>query len=172
MKRTLFLILTLLFFSACPVFAIAESSAAKMFLIHVRSPLTKHGAQTVFLPHLVLNALQQGYRVVILFEVGGVSAIKIGVWYGGHTTPLDKMALPAEERRALSALLGVPNSILPDNYGDFIRFLKGKGVELYANKIVMELRNIRGDKYDHAVTPVGTDRMVALFGGAAIYTAY
>ncbi|MBI4720737.1 MAG: DsrE family protein [Chitinivibrionia bacterium] len=172
MKRALLSIMTLIFFSACPILAFSESGAAKTFLIHVKSPMTKHDARTVFIPHLALSALQQGYRVVILFDDDGVSAIKIGVWYGGHTTPLDKTALPEEERRALATLLGVPDPSLPDNYGDFVRFLKGKGVELYANKIVMELRNIGGEKYDHAVTPVGMDRMVEILGGATIYVAY
>jgi predicted peroxiredoxin len=172
MKRALLFMMTLVFCSSCPNFAFGESDAARTFLIHVKSSMTKHGARTVFIPHLVLNALKQGYKVVILFDDDGVLAIKIGAWYGGHTTPLDKMALPAEERRALSALLGVPDSSLPDNYGDFVRFLKGKGVELYANKIVMELRNIKGDKYDHAVTPVGMDRMVEILEGATVYVAY
>lgn len=115
MRRALLSIMTLLFISACPIFAFGESGATKMFLIHVKNPMTKHDARTVFIPHLALNALQQGYKVVILFDDDGVPAIRIGAWYGGHTTPLDKTALPAEERRALSALLGVPDSSLPDN---------------------------------------------------------
>ncbi len=172
MKRALLLIMTLVFFSVCSSFAFAGSGTAKTFLIHVKSPMTKHCARTIFIPHLAVNALQQGYEVVILFDDEGVSAIKIGAWYGGHTTPLDKTALPEEERRALSALLGVPDSSIPDNYGDFVRFLRGKGVELYANKIVMELRNIRGDKYDHAVTPAGMDKMVEILGRATTYVAY
>ena len=172
MKRALVLIVALVFFPVLSSFAFAGSVTAKTFLIHVKSPMTKHCARTVFIPHLVLNALQQGYQVVILFDDDGVSAIKIGAWYGGHTTPLDKTALPEEERRSLSTLLGVPESGIPDNYGDFVRFLKGKGVELYANKLVMELRNIRGDKYDHAVTPVGMDKMVEILGRATIYVAY
>ena len=172
MKRALLLIMTLVFFSTWPSFAFAGSGPAKTFLIHVKSPMAKHCARTIFIPHLALSALQQGYQVVILFDDDGVSAIKIGSWYGGHTTPLDKTMLPEEERRSLSALLGVLDSSLPDNYGDFVRFLKGKGVELYANKIVMELRNIRGDKYDHAVTPVGMDSMVEILERATIYVTY
>jgi len=172
MKRALLLLTTLVFFSMCSILAFAGSGTAKTFLIHVKSPMAKHCTRTIFIPHLALSALQQGYKVVILFDDDGVSAIKIGSWYGGHTTPLDKTTLPEEERRSLSALLGIPDSSLPDNYGDFVRFLKGKGVELYANELVMELRNIRGDKYDHAVTPVGVDKMVELLDGATIYVAY
>jgi predicted peroxiredoxin len=169
MKRVLLVIVILMFL---PAAAFAGSDAPKTFLIHVTSSMNKHDARTVVMPHVALTALLQGYKVIILFDDEGVQAIRIGHWYGGHTTPLDKTPLPEEELRSLSALLGLPPTDIPDNYGDFLRFLKGKGVELYANKVAMDLRNIGGDRFDHAVTPVAVEKMVELFERAAVTVAY
>lgn len=168
MRRAL-LPAALLFLSA-PSYA--ESGAPKTFLIHVKSSMAEHDARTSVVPRVALTALQHGYKVVILFDDEGVNAIKIGRWYGGHTTPLDKAPLPELERMALSAQLGVPTTSFPDNYGDFLRFLKGKGIELYANQVVMDFRNIGKDKFDHAVTPVGIEKMVEMFEGAEVTVAY
>ncbi|MHB8845831.1 MAG: hypothetical protein ACYC7L_13910 [Nitrospirota bacterium] len=169
MKRALLAIIVLLFL---PAAALAASDAPKTFLIHVTSSMNKHDARTVVMPHIALSALLQGYKVVILFDDEGVLAIKIGHWYGGHTTPLDKTALPEDELRSLSAWLGVPAASIPDNYGDLLRFLKGKGVELLACKLAMDLRNIGGDRFDHAVTPVDIEKMVELFERAVVTVRY
>ena len=169
MRRAIVVFLILMFL---PTAALAGSDTPKTFLIHVKSSLNKHDARTVVMPHVAVTALQQGYKVIMLFDDEGVQAIKIGHWYGGHTTPLDKTALPEEELRSLSTALGVPSTSIPDNYGDFLRFLKGRGVELLANKVAMDLRNIRGDRFDHAVTPVSIEKMVELFERAAVTVAY
>jgi predicted peroxiredoxin len=169
MKRVLLVIVILMFL---PAAAFAGSDAPKTFLIHVKNSMNKHDARTVVMPHVALTALLQGYKVIILFDDEGVQAIKIGHWYGGHTTPLDKTELPEEELRSLSARLGVPSTSIPDNYGDFLRFLKGKGVELFVNKVAMDLRNIGGDRFDHAVTPVAIEKMVEIFEGAAVTVTY
>jgi len=168
MKRALLVFVILMFLPA----VFAGSDTPKTFLIHVKSPMNKHDARTVVMPHVALTALLQGYKVIILFDDEGVQAIKIGHWYGGHTTPLDKAFLPEQERVALSAQLGVPATSIPDNYGDFLRFLKGKGVELYANKVVMDLRNIGRDRFDHAVTPLPIEKMAEIFERAAVTVAY
>jgi predicted peroxiredoxin len=168
MKRAL-LIIILMFL---PAAAFGGSDTPKTFLIHVKSAMNKHDARTVVMPHVALTALLQGYKVIILFDDEGVQAIKIGHWYGGHTTPLDKTALPEEELRSLSARLGVPSTSIPDNYGDFLRFLKGKGVGLFVNKVAMDLRDIGEDGFDHAVTPVAIENMVEMFERAAVTVAY
>lgn len=169
MRRAILTFVILLFL---PAAALAGSDTPKTFLIHVKSSLNRHDARTVVMPHVAVAALLQGYKVIILFDDEGVRAIRIGHWYGGHTTPLDKTPLPEEELRSLSARLGVPPTSIPDNYGDFLRFLKGKGVELLANKVAMDLRNIGGDRFDHAVTPVAIEKMVELFERAAVTVAY
>ena len=168
MKRLLLAIVILMFLPA----AFAGSVTPETFLIHVKNSMTKHDARTSVLPHVVLTALRHGYKVIILFDDEGVDAIKIGRWYGGHTTPLDKAFLPEQERMALSARIGIPATDIPNNYGDFLRFLKGKGVELFANKVVMDLRNIGEDRFDHAVTPVAVEKMVEILESAAVTVAY
>ena len=168
MKRALMILILLCLPAAAP----AASDAPKTFLIHVTSAMNKHDARTVVMPHVAVSALLKGYKVVILFDDEGVQAIKIGHWYGGHTTPLDKTALPAEELRSFSARLGVPAASFPDNYGDLLRLLKGKGVELFASKLAMDLRNIGGDRFDHAVTPVDVENMVEMFERAAVTVRY
>lgn len=169
MKRALIAIIAMVVLCAA---AIAAPGAAKIFLVHVTSPMTKCDERTVFIPHIAIDALERGYKVAILFDDEGVTAVRIGEWYGGHTTSLDKTAIPEEELRILSTRLGVPSSSLPDNYGDFLRFLKGKGVELYANKAAMDLRNIREDRFDHAVTPLPIGKMVEIFERAAVTVSY
>ncbi|MEK6743023.1 MAG: hypothetical protein AABZ15_05420 [Nitrospirota bacterium] len=169
MRRALLVVLILMFL---PSAAFAGSDTPKTFLIHVKNAMNKHDSRTVVMPHVAVAALLQGYKVIILFDDEGVQAIKIGHWYGGHTTPLDKTPLPEEELRSLSARLGVPPANIPGNYGDFLRFLKGRGVELFANKVAMDLRNIGGDRFDHAVTPVAIEKMVEMFERAAVMVAY
>ena len=170
--RRAFAVFLILIFLSLPAAAPAGSDTPKTFLIHVTSSLDKHDARTVVMPHVAVAALLRGYKVVILFDDEGVRAIKIGHWYGGHTTPLDKAALPEEELRSLAALLTVPATDIPGNYGDLLRFLKGRGVELLASKVAMDLRNIGGDRFDHAVTPVSIENMVELFERAAVTVAY
>jgi predicted peroxiredoxin len=169
MKRAFLVIVILMFL---PAAAFAGSDTPKTFLIHVKSSMNKHDARTVVMPHVALAALLRGYKVIILFDDEGVQAITIGHWYGGHTTPLDKAALPEEELRSLSALLSVPATSIPDNYGDFLRFLKGKGAELFANKVAMDLRDIGEDRFDHAVTPIAIEKMVEMFERAAVTVMY
>ena len=168
MKRALLALVMLMFL---PV-AVGRTETPKTFLIHVTSSMNKHDARTVVMPHVALSALLKGYKVVILFDDEGVQAIKIGHWYGGHTTPLDKTALPEEELRSISARLGLPAASIPDNYGDFLRFLKGKGAELFASKLAMDLRDIGGDRFDHAVTPVDIEKMLEMFERAAVTVRY
>lgn len=169
MRRAFIAIIApVLFFAA----ALSSPGAAKTFVIHVTNSMTKCNERTVFIPHLAIDALSRGYKVAILFDDEGVSTVKIGEWYGGHTTPLDRAAIPGTELQSLSARLGVPSSSLPDNYGDLMRFLKGKGVELYANKSAMDLRNIGEDSFDHAVTPLAIEKMVELFEKAAVMVSY
>jgi predicted peroxiredoxin len=169
MRRALWVVVILMFL---PAAVFAASDTPKTFLIHVKSAMNRHDSRTVVMPHVALTALLQGYKVIILFDDEGVQAIKIGHWYGGHTTPLDKAPLPEEELRSFSTVLGVPSTSIPDNYGDFLRFLKGKGADLFANKVAMDLRNIGGDRFDHAVTPVAIEKMVEMFERAAVTVAY
>lgn len=168
-KRILFVFLALLSCVASPLFGASQNK--ETLIIHVKS-LADQNNRFFFVPQLALRALEMGHRVIILFDAKGVMAIKIGHWYGGDTTVLDKIEISKEERASLAAQLGFSPASAPSNHGEFLRLLRGKGVELYANEEMMRTYRIAKDKYDTAVIPVGLDRMMELLSEADAYLSY
>jgi len=163
MKRIRILAATLfLAFLALP--ALAGQGNGKNFLIHAKTSLKLDDAQ--------ICALQEGYKVTILFDASGVTALKKGGLLGGDKSPLDKASLPERERRSLSTQLGLPLESVPHDYGEYIRFLKSKGVELYANRTMMLLYKIGENEIEKAATPVGLKQMVEILKSADVYVAY
>lgn len=169
MRHMLVLLIGLMMFS---VPALAASGDGKSFLIHAKTSLELDDAQICAVPNVAWTALQEGYRVSILFDASGVTAIKKGGLFGGDKTPLDKAALPERERKSLSSQLGVPLESVPHDYGEYIRFLGQKGVELYANRTMMMLYKIGEDEIEQAVTPIDLKAMAVLFGAAGVYVGY
>ena len=165
--RNLFLVTI---FLILPTLAVAETS--KTFLIHAKTSLKLDDAQICAVPNVAWAALQEGYKVVILFDASGVTAIKKGGLFGGDKSPLDKADLPERERNTLVKQLGVPLESVPHDYGEYLRFLGSKGVELYANQTMMLLYKIGSDEIDPAVTPIGLQKMVELFENQDVYIAY
>jgi len=151
----------------------AGEGKGKTFLIHAKTSLGLDDAQLCAVPNVAWAALQKGYRVVILFDASGVTAIKRGGMFRGDRTPLDKADLPERERKSLSEQLGIPLDQVPEDYGAYVRLLREKhGVELYANRTMMLLYEIPDDRIDPAVEPIGLQEMVGLFAGADVYVAY
>jgi hypothetical protein len=146
--------------------------AEKSFLFHVTSVPDSDKDQFYGIPQLALKALQKGHRVTILFDGRGVKLIKIGHWYGGDTTILDKVDVTEEERQLLSVELGLPSLSMPGNYGDLIRFMKGRGVLLFANRKMMNFYGISDEEYDFAVTLVDSVRVLQIIEEADIYVSY
>lgn len=147
-------------------------SSDKIFLIHAKTSLKIDDAQICAVPNVAWTALKKGHEVIILFDASGVTAIKKGGIFGGDKTPLDKAKLPERERKSLSTQLGVSLEIIPKNYGEYIHFLKEKGVKLYANATMMLLYKIDKEKIDSKVTPIGLKEMVEIFNKADVYVAY
>jgi hypothetical protein len=168
-KRILFVFLALLSCVTSPLFGANQKK--EMLVIHVKT-LADQNNQFFFIPQLALRALETGHRVAILFDAKGVMAIKIGHWYGGDTTVLDKIGISKEERASLAGQLGLSPASAPSNHGEFLRLLRGKGVELYANEEMMRTYRIAKDKYDTSVIPVGLDRMMELLREADAYLSY
>jgi len=169
MKRML-LLMTGLILLAAP--ALAGPGDGKTFLIHAKTSLSIDDAQICAVPNVAWTALQQGYRVVILFDASGVTALKKGGLFGGDRTPLDKAALPERERQSLVQQLGVPLESVPHDYGEYIRLLGEKGIELYANRTMMLLYKIGEDEIETAVTPIGLEKMLTLLANRDVYVAY
>jgi len=163
----LIVVLTLL---ASPV--LAGQGDGKTFLIHAKTALKLDDAQICAVPNVAWMALQQGYKVTILFDASGVMTLKKGGLFGGNATPLDKASLPERERQSLSTQLGVPLESIPHDYGEYLRLLRTKGVALYANRTMMLLYKIGEDEIESAVTPVGLKELVELFQRADVYVAY
>lgn len=159
-----------LLFLALPAFA--GEGNGKNFLIHAKTSLKLDDAQICAVPNVAWTALQEGYKVTILFDASGVTALKKGGLFGGDKNPLDKAALPERERQSLTSQLGVPLESVPRDYGEYIRFLKSKGVELYANRTMMLLYKIKEGEIEKAVTPVGLKKMLEILQGADVYVAY
>lgn len=61
---------------------------------------------------------------------------------------------------------------IPHTYGEYLHFLKDKGVKLYINRTMTVLYKIDGDRIDPALTPVSLREMVDLFRAADQYLAY
>jgi hypothetical protein len=98
--------------------ALAGQANGKSFLVHAKTSLKQDDAQIRAVPNVAWTALQEGYKVTILFDASGVTSIKKGGWFGGDRTPMDKAALPERERRSLAGQLGVPPESVPRNYGE------------------------------------------------------
>jgi predicted peroxiredoxin len=169
MKRIL-LLLTGLILLAAP--SLAGTGDGKTFLIHAKTSMSLDDAQICAVPNVAWAARQEGYKVVILFDASGVTAIKKGGLFGGNKSPLDKADLPERERKTLVKQLGVSLESVPHDYGEYIRFLGNKGVELYANRTMMLLYNIGEDEIEPAVTPIGLQKMVELLENREVYVAY
>lgn len=169
LKRLIPMLLAATLFAA-PAFA--GSGDGQVFLIHAKTSLKLDDAQICAVPNVALAALEKGYRVVILFDASGVTALKRGGMFGGDKTPLDKASLPERERNALATQLEIPLGQIPHDYGEYIHFLKKRGVELYANRTMMLLYKIGEDQIDQAVSPVTLERMTDLFAEADVYAAY
>lgn len=147
-------------------------ASAKQFLVHAKTSLKIDDAQICAVPNVAWTALQNGDDVTILFDASGVTALKRGGKFGGDKTPLDKAALPERERKSISSQLNTPLEQIPKNYGQYMHFLKEKGVKLFANKTMMLLYKIQPEDIDQTVTPIGLKEMNALFNNAEIYVAY
>jgi peroxiredoxin family protein len=170
MRKIILIVLLMLSFGVLPAFA--EQGNEKSFLIHAKTALNIDDAQICAVPNVAWTALSKGYEVTILFDASGVTALKKGGIFGGDKSPLDKAALPERERKSLAGQLAVPLENVPHDYGEYIRFLKQKGIHLFANRTMMLLYKIDEKEIEQDVIPIGLEEMVKLFENADIYVAY
>jgi predicted peroxiredoxin len=153
MRRLLLIMLLIGSVVVSPAFA-AEGTG-KTFLLHAKTSLKIDDAQICAVPNVAWTALSKGYAVTILFDASGVTALKKGGLFGGDKSPLDKAALPERERQSLTRQLNAPLESIPHDYGEYIRFLKQKGVRLFANRTMLLLYKIDEKEIEAAVTPIG-----------------
>ena len=171
-RRLLALAITVLLSSSSVAAAAAEQGKAKVLLVQVTTLLDDSTERTALVFRVVAAGLKQGRHVIVLFDDGGVASLKMGRWFGGHSTPMDRAAVSPQDRRDLAALLGTAPEGIPDIYGSLLAFLKGRGVEVRASKRALELAGLWPDRFDQIAEPAGEERMLELLGQADRYLAY
>lgn len=132
--RALLVPLAMLFLASPVPAAEAEAVPQRPYLVHVKTLLDGDTDRTVLVPQVIAGALKKGHKVVLLFDAEGVRSLKMGRWFGGHSTPLDRVGISARERQHLAGLLGTTPDGIPDIYGSLLHFLKGRGVSVYVNR--------------------------------------
>jgi hypothetical protein len=170
--RTLFSIMVMVLFTA-PVLA-AESGLVpeRIVLVHVKTLLDSGNDRTVLVPRVIAAALQKGRKVILLFDSDGVQSLKTGGWFGGDSTPLDRVDITEKERQHLAGLLGTTPDGIPDIYGSLLHFFKGREVAVYVNKKALRYRGIDDYHFDHVAEAIEEDRIVELLTRADRYIAY
>jgi hypothetical protein len=150
----------------------AEKRQEPALLVHVTTLLDKDTERTALVFRVVAAALKNGRRVALIFDAEGVSSLKMGRWFGGHSTPIDRAAIGAEERKELAAMLGTAPDGIPDIYGSLLHFLKGRGAAVYASEKALKIRGLWPDHFDRAAEPVSEERMLELLHAAGAYLSY
>ncbi|MDE2142664.1 MAG: hypothetical protein KGJ84_09665, partial [Elusimicrobia bacterium] len=148
--------------AAAGIFLAGLSSAQAQpnrVLIHMKTALSVDDAQICAVPNVAWAFLKAGDHVTILVDASAMTAVAKGFGWsnklrGRTNTAMDRAALPARERQSMSEQMGVPLEQVPHNYGEYLDFLKSKGVEIYGNKTMMLLYKIDPSKVAAAVTPV------------------
>ena len=169
-------ILGVMLFSAQLVAPFAQAEAAQV-LIHMKTSLAEDDAQICAVPNVAWAMTKAGHQVKILVDASAVTSVTKGFgWFNNlfrsDSTALDRAALPERERQSLSMQMTVPLEEVPHNYGEYLRFLKKRGVEIYGNQTMMLLYNIDPSRVDSAVSPILLKDMVELFSSADQIVVY
>ncbi len=146
---------------------VSNAEADEHVLIHVKTALSVDDAQICAMPNVAWATAAEGKQVTLLFDASAVTSVTKGFgwrgWFGIKTTAMDRAALPQRERNSLAEEFSVPLDTVPQNYGEYLTFLKGKGVKLYYNRTMHLRYNIDPDTIDYSLTPLGLKDMTALF---------
>lgn len=144
----------------------------KTVVIHVKSVPAADASRFYSLARLTITALAEGHRVIMLYDGDGAKGVRLGSWYGGDTTLLDKLDISEAEQETLAGSLGLSKASTPSNYGDLLRLLRGKGVELYVSADMMRHHKITDDIYDNVFIPAEPAKMLEIFARADVYLSY
>lgn len=145
-------------------------------VLHVKTALSVDDAQICAVPNVAWAALAAGRKVRILFDASAVTSVAKGYgwrgWIGLSSTAMERAGLPDRERRSLAKQLKVPLDSVPHNYGEYLRFLKSKGVEIYYNSTMALLYKIPPEKIDRALQPVSLTKMLEILKTNGTYIVY
>ena len=173
MRLRVYLLAVVLLIIVQPAVAADEGRGQeKKLLVHVTGLLDADSNRTVLVSRLIAASLSKGSRVVLLFDGSGAETLKLGRWFGGDSTPLDRTAISPKDRDDIAVLLGTTAAGIPDTYGSLLRFLKGRGLRVCVNKRAMELAGIGEGQFDRSAEVVGEDKIVELLNDATAYVTY
>jgi sulfur relay (sulfurtransferase) DsrF/TusC family protein len=164
--RAAVLMLALLFAGSLQA---AEQSS---LLVHVTNPLDGGSGRAALVFRVVAAAMQKGQHVSVLFDAEGVASLKMGRWFGGHSTPIDRIEIRDGDREDLAKFLGTTPAGIPDIYGSLLHFLKGRGLAVYVNERALELQDIDEESFDHAAEAVTEEQMLELLSTASVQVTY
>ena len=178
MKKAIkFAILLAVLFGWEIVVPINQAEAAQI-LIHMKTSLAEDDAQICAVPNVAWAMTKAGHQVKILVDASAVTSVTNGFgWFNrmlfrSDSTALDRATLPERERQSLSKQMEVTLEEVPHNYGEYFRFLKKRGVEIYGNQTMMLLYNIDLSQVDSSVSPLPLKEMVELFSSADQIVVY
>lgn len=173
MKSNILTVLIITFFVCASSFA-QDSVGQKKMLFHVKTALNKDDAQICVVPNLVWAAIKKGHDVTVLFDASAVTSVTKGWgWLNfGDSTPIDKAGLPERERQALSKQFGYAIDKIPNDYGEYLHFIKKLGAKLYINRTMMLLYKIDPEQIDSSLSTIEVPQMMDLVSETDIYMAY
>jgi hypothetical protein len=171
-RSMLVLAMAFLLASSPVVLTAAEKGQKKVLLVLVTTLLDSDQDRTALVFRAVAAGLRKGWHVILLFDAQGVATLKIGRWFGGHSTPIDRVLIFPQDRKDLAAMLSTAPEEIPDIYGSLLAFLKGRGVEIWASKRALELAGLWPDRFDQIAEPADEERMLEFLGRADAYVAY
>jgi hypothetical protein len=166
------LLLVPLLFPAAVFAAKADKQPDKAVLVQVTTLLDGSTDRARLAARDVAGALSKDRKVVLLFDGEGVLSLKVGRWFGGHSTPIDRIDISMQERQHLAGLLGTTPDGIPDIYGSLLHFFKGRGVKVYASEQALRQQGLWPDRYDRTAEPASAERMRELLRGASDRRSY
>jgi len=155
-----------------PLAVTAETQTGKNVVIHVTSVPGDDASRFYSIARLAITALEKGDKVTLLFDGKGARSVRLGSWYGGDTSLLDKLDITEAERESLASTLGLTVASTPSNYGDLFRLLRGKGAKLYVNSDMVSLLGIKDEEFDTVFTKAKSAKMLEIFERADVYVSY
>ena len=159
---------------AMPRAALAQDGGS--LVIHVKTALSVDDAQICAVPNVAWAALSQGKSVTLFFDASAVTSVTKGFgwrgWVGMESTAMERAALPERERKSLADQFQVALDSVPRDYGEYLRFLKAKGADLYYNGTMAVLYNIGPEQVDPIVRPLGLKDMTELLTSADAILVY
>ncbi len=175
MNRPLIVTTTLLVLFATGALT-ASAGDQRPLLLHVKTALSVDDAQICVVPNIAWAAIAERRPVTMVFDGSAVTSIAKGFgwrgWAGITTTAMDRAGLPERERVSIAEQIGVPLETVPHDYGEYLHFLKKKGVEIVYNRTMAVLYNIPAEKMDSAARPVGLKELLDVLRTEGDYLVY